>query len=118
MLKIKEDEQILFHSVKGSLIENMIIAEYIKKMYHSNDVHDCWFWRDAAGHEVDFIVQDGLNLRLIEIKATHTVMPEMFKGLQFFEKLIKQKNLTKVLIHAGNTSHERTASKVLAWNNL
>lgn len=118
LLKIKEPEQILFHSVKGSLFENMIVAEYIKKMYHANDVHDCWFWRDAAGHEVDFIVQDELTLKLIEIKATHTVMPEMFKGLQFFEKLIKQTNLTKVLIHAGNTSHERTAAKVLAWNDV
>ena len=53
LLKIKDADQILTHPIKGSLFENMMMAEYVKRMHHKNEVEDIWFWRDSAGHEVD-----------------------------------------------------------------
>jgi len=118
LLKINKAEQILTHPFKGSLFENMMIAEYVKRMYHKNAVEDIWFWRDAAGHEVDLIVQDSLALNLVEIKSTSTVMPDLFKGLQYFEQHSKYENLTKTLVYTGTDFQKRTVADVVPWNQF
>ncbi len=118
LLKIHRTEQILTHPVKGALFENMMIAEQVKRMYHKNDVQDIWFWRDAAGHEVDLIIQDGADFCLNEFKATETIMSDLFKGLNYFENLVKNQPLTKTLIYAGNQSQPRTGVNVVSWKEF
>ncbi len=115
LLKIKSAELLLTHPLKGSLFENMMIAEYVKRMYHKNRIQDLWFWRDAAGHEVDLLIQEGLSLHLIEIKTTQTIMSDLFKGLNYFEKESKKDNLTKTLVYAGRETQSRTAGNVMPW---
>jgi predicted AAA+ superfamily ATPase len=115
LLKISNADQILTHPFKGSLFENMMISEYVKRMYHKNTVQDIWFWRDSAGHEVDLIVQEGLTYNLIEFKSTQTVMPDLFKGFQHFEQHSKKENLTKTLVYAGADFQKRTVADVLPW---
>jgi len=116
LLKISDPEQIANHFFKGCLFENMMIAEYVKRMYHKNSLQDIWFWRDSAGHEVDLVVQEGLTINLIEIKATQTIMSDLFKGLQYFEQNSKRENLTKSLVYAGTDYQERTMANVLPWS--
>jgi predicted AAA+ superfamily ATPase len=115
LLKISSPEQIIAHPFKGSLFENMMIAEYIKRMHHKNEVQDCWFWRDSAGHEVDLVVQNGLTLDLVEFKSTQTIMSDLFKGLQYFENLAKDIPLTKTLVYSGSEYQKRTVADVVPW---
>ena len=118
LLKINKADQILTHPLKGSLFENMMIAEYVKRMYHKNIIQDIWFWRDAAGHEVDLIVQDGQTLNLIEFKSTQTVMSDLFKGLQYFEQHSKKDKLTKTLVYTGTDFQKRTIADILPWKEF
>jgi predicted AAA+ superfamily ATPase len=118
LLKIIKADQILTHPLKGSLFENMMIAEYVKRMYHKNLIQDIWFWRDAAGHEVDLIVQDGSTLNIIEIKSTQTVMPDLFRGLQFFEQHSKKDKLIKTLVYTGTDFQKRSMADVLPWKEF
>jgi len=113
LLKINNADQLLTHPVKGSLFENMMIAEYLKRMHHKNNVQDVWFWRDSEGHEVDMIIQEGQKLNLIEFKATQTIMPDMFKGIAYFEKL-SDRELDKTLVYGGSDNQERSYGKVLS----
>ncbi|MFA5045159.1 MAG: ATP-binding protein [Paludibacter sp.] len=115
LLKINNPNQIRTHAIKGSLFENMMVAEFVKRMYHKNIVQDIWFWRDAAGHEVDLIVQDDLTLSLIEFKSTQTIMSDLFKGLQYFENLSKNDSLIKTLVYTGTDSQKRAGVKVISW---
>ena len=115
LLKIKNAESLSTHPFKGSLFENMMIAEYVKRMYHQNQVVDLWFWRDSAGHEVDLLINDGITLNLVEFKATQTVMTDLFKGLNFFEKESKKDRLTKTLVYAGDQKQSRSAGNVVPW---
>lgn len=117
LLKINNADQLLTHPVKGSLFENMMIAEYVKRMHHKNKVRDVWFWRDSEGHEVDMIIQEeGQKLNLIEFKATQTIMPDMFKGIAYFEKL-SDRELDKTLVYGGSDNQERSYGKVLSWKD-
>lgn len=115
LLKINDALGVKLSAHKGSLFENYAINEFLKQNYHQNLLIDFWFWRDAVGHEVDLIWQNNEKLNLVEIKATQTIMPDMFKGLSYFEKLSPQIIQSKTLIHTGLFNENRTAGKVLSW---
>lgn len=115
LLKITHPDQMLTHPFKGSLFENMMIAEYVKRMYHQNNIMDIWFWRDSAGHEVDLLVQKHLSLDLVEFKATLTIMPDLFKGLNYFETMSGNKNINKSLVYTGAECQLRSTANVVPW---
>jgi uncharacterized protein len=115
LLKIKDADQILTHPVKGILFENMMVSEFIKRMYHKNELQDIWFWRDSAGHEVDLIVQDGLTLNITEFKSTQTVIADLFKGLQYFKQHSEMTSLKKTLVYTGSEVQNRSDAEVVPW---
>lgn len=118
LLKIPDASSLKTSPYKGSLFENYVINEYIKQNYHRNQLMDIGFWRDAVGHEVDFLWQVSEKLNLVEIKATETIMPEMFKGMSYFEKLAPQLVASKTLVHTGLFTQNRSAGKVISWKNV
>lgn len=118
LLKITDAESVKLSSLKGSLFENYVISEFIKKNYHNNLLRDVWFWRDAVGHEVDFIWQKTEKLNLVEIKATETIMQDMFKGLTYFEKLKPELIESKTLVHTGLFDQKRTIGSVKSWKSI
>ena len=118
LLKINDAGSIQLSAHKGSIFENMIVAEYVKSNYHLNLLRDFWFWRDSAGHEVDLLWQDDERLNLVEIKATQTIMSDLFKGMSYFENLLPQIVKSKSLIYAGLENQKRTNENVVSWYNL
>lgn len=118
LLKITTRDQILTHPVKGNLFENMMIAEFVKRIHHKYTFQDVWFWRDSAGYEVDFVIQDGQKLNIVEIKAGQTVMPDMFKGLTWWENVSGKQNLSKTLVYGGNERQTRNSGEVLPWKEF
>lgn len=118
LLKINDAESVKLSALKGSLFENYVINEYIKKNYHNNLLLDVWFWRDAVGHEVDLIWQNSELLNLVEIKASETIMTDMFKGLTYFEKLKSTLIQSKTIVHTGLFNQERTLGKVMSWREI
>jgi uncharacterized protein len=115
LLKITNQTQLHTHDLKGSLFENMMIAEYIKQMSHANEEDDLWFWRDSSGNEVDFIIENPKGFRIVEFKASMTIMPKMFKGMEKFVKLSGWNDVNKTLVYAGNDKQNRAAGKVIPW---
>ena len=118
LLKINDASSVKISRYKGNLFENFVINEYLKQNYHQNLLLDFWFWRDAVGHEVDLIWQHSEKLNLVEIKASETIMPDMFKGLSYFEKFAPQLIDSKTLVHTGTFDQNRTNAKVISWKNI
>lgn len=118
LLKINNAEQLLTHPIKGNLFENLMISELVKQMYHANNAQDIYFWRDSAGHEVDLLIDMGSRIKIVEMKAGMTIMPEMFKTLEWFETNSALQNLDKTLVYGGNQAQNRTAGKVMPWNKI
>lgn len=118
LLKLNNSEMIISHPVKGNLFENMMIAEYVKKMHHYNTPNDIWFWRDASGNEIDLLIQSPPKLELVEFKATQTITPDLFKGLNYFESLAKNTILTKTLVYGGKEEQTRNVGRVCSWKDF
>ena len=118
LLKINDAASLKTSAYKGSLFENFIINEYIKQQYHQHLLLDFWFWRDAVGHEVDFIWQNTEKLNLVEIKASETIIPDMFKGLSYMKKFMPDLIESKTIVHTGLFNQNRTAGEVLSWKKI
>ncbi len=118
LLKISDAGSLQLSTHKGNVFENMIVAEYLKASYHQNLLRDFWFWRDSAGHEVDLLWQDDESLNLVEIKATQTIMSDLFKGMSYFENLAPQLVKSKTLVYAGLENQQRSNENVVSWYGL
>jgi predicted AAA+ superfamily ATPase len=118
LLKINDLENLGKHPLKGNLFENMIIAEYIKQNYHTDQSIDFWFWRDSNGNEIDLLFNKGDKLCITEIKSSMTIKPDHFKGLKNFEKNAKSKKLIKQLVYAGPENQQRHSGNVISWQNI
>ena len=118
LLKIGNPEQIFTHPLKGNLFENMMVAEYVKRINHKYNFQDIWFWRDSAGHKIDLLVQNGLQSELYEFKAGKTIMPEIFKGLNWFENISGEKELSKALVYGGEEHQKRSMGVVMPWKEF
>ncbi|MBW3469762.1 ATP-binding protein [Arthrospiribacter ruber] len=118
LLKISKTESILTNPIKGALFENMMIAEYVKQMHHQNNPQDLWFWRDAAGNEIDLLVDKGDKIDIIEFKASQTIKTQMFDGLAKFEEISQIQNLNKSLVYGGDTTQKRSAGNLVSWRRV
>ena len=118
LLKLKNEKQVGNIAFKGSLFENMVIAEMVKHNYHNNLMQDFWYWRNSDGVEVDLIIQDDYLYNVFEVKSTSTIKTELFKGIDYFDRIAKEHIKSKTLIYAGLEIQNRTIAKVVSWYNV
>lgn len=119
LLKINDISKINNQSIKGALFENMVISEYVKQINHKSMRHiDPWFWRDSHGNEVDLLLEKSQHAEIVEIKSTRTVIPDLFKGLNYFSDLMKDDNLEKTLVYGGSENQQRKAGRVVSWKDF
>jgi predicted AAA+ superfamily ATPase len=118
LLGIKSEKSIQESEFKGALFENLVINEYIKQNYHHNLYREFYFWRDSNGHEVDLLVSNETAYDIVEIKATKTILPKLFDGLDLLKNIGKEKINRKILVYGGKESQNRSNYKVWAWNNV
>ncbi|NIJ55406.1 ATP-binding protein [Dyadobacter arcticus] len=118
VLGIRNTEVLTENALKGNIFENLITAEFYKKSEHQYLHRHYWFWRDSNGHEIDLLTQNGNVFDIFEIKSTHTIMTEHFKGMNYFSEMAGSKVGTKTLIYAGGVDQQRTQYKVSAWRNI
>ena len=118
LLGIKSEKSIQESEFKGALFENLVINEYIKQNYHHNLYREFYFWRDSNGHEVDLLVSNETAYDIVEIKATKTILPKLFDGLDLLKNIGKEKIKRKILVYGGKESQNRSNYKVWAWNNV
>ena len=80
-------------------------------------VPNAFFWRDNTGHEIDLLLEEGENLKAVEIKSGETINSDFFKGLNYFGNLTRLSKENLFLIYDGQKNYTRTAAKVLSWKN-
>ncbi|OGL64449.1 ATPase [Candidatus Uhrbacteria bacterium RIFCSPLOWO2_01_FULL_47_24] len=70
--------------IDGAALETLVFQE-VRAMNHYNQYgYEIFFWRTAAGQEVDLILYGPKGIVAIEIKRSARITDEMFKGLNAF----------------------------------
>lgn len=101
LLDITTVAQISRDPLRGSLVENLVVSEFIKNRLNKGFEPSFYFYRDSNQNEVDMIFKDGNDLIPIEIKTSQTFHPQFLKGLDYFKALTKERCKRGILIYSG-----------------
>lgn len=116
LLGIRTTEELNVHFAKGNLFENLVITELMKKTLNQGKRPQFYFWRDSAQHEIDLLVQNGVQIEAIEIKSGKTIQQDFFKGLNYLKKINPTTN--SYVVYGGDQFQKRSDAIVYGFNQL
>jgi predicted AAA+ superfamily ATPase len=88
----------------GALLENLVVAEVFKTGLHRGEEPALYFWRTAAGSEVDLVVETPAGPIPIEIKASATARPDMARGVSAFRRDFGARAGNGCVIYTGSVT--------------
>lgn len=119
LLGVENAAQLARHPLRGSLFENLVIAEALKHRFHQGRRSPFYFYRDSKGNEVDLLQVHGTEFFPIEIKAGMTITRDYFKGLEHFTKVFpEQVPHGAGLVYGGNDAQKRTGVTIATLRDL
>jgi uncharacterized protein len=113
LLGIEEKKQVARDPLRGSLFENLVVAEMFKQCYHQGIRPRFCFYRDSTGNEVDLVLERGHELALMEIKSGQTVTRDYFQGLDRFRNVAGDRIKGGLVVYGGTKHQPR--SEWEAW---
>lgn len=85
----------------GAILETAVVIEVVKALLHRGKDPQVYFWRTAAGTEVDLLVESEGTVTPIEVKLSATPRPEMAASIAALRKDLKGRVGAGYLIHPG-----------------
>jgi len=114
LLRIRTAQQLRTHGMRGYVFENFIITELVKNFRNRGELPDLYFWRDHRGNEIDLVVDDGDRLIPVETKSGETVVPDFFRGLEYWRRIAGE-TPQSALVYGGDESYQRRGTVVYSW---
>ncbi len=106
LMGIEDVSQLTIHPLRGGLFENLVVVDFLKRLYNKGKQNDLYFWRDNIGNEVDLLIQKSAKRYPVEIKSGQTISEEFFKGIRYWNKLTNTEG--GYLVYAGDTLQKRS----------
>lgn len=103
LVGLRDVEHASIGPMGGAIFENLVAVELYKTLTHRGEEPAMYFWRTAAGLEVDIIVETQRKLVPIEVKLSATPRPEMAAAISSFNKDFSDRVLPGYVVHPGNT---------------
>jgi uncharacterized protein len=102
LVGLREIEHAAAGPMGGAIFENLVAAELYKTLTHRGEEPALYFWRTAAGLEVDLILDAEARLIPMEVKLTATPRPEMANAIGVFRKDFGERVGPGYVVHTGN----------------
>jgi predicted AAA+ superfamily ATPase len=118
LLGIQNARQLEQHPLRGALFENMVFSEIAKKQLNRGQRLLLYFWRTHGGQEVDFIVEQGLEVHAVEAKSGMTVQPAMVRSLKNAMTLWEESSVQGWVVYGGNERNELHENVLLPWKEV
>jgi len=118
LLGIKEQDQINFHYMKGSLFENFILNEFIKRNFNRGENNRPFFWQDNHGKEIDCVLENGSRVTAVEIKSGKTMSTSYFDNLIYWRSLATINENHEYVVYGGDQSMQTNAGALISWRDL
>ena len=113
VLGLRRAEDVSLHPLRGAIFETFVVGELYKSFLHNGQTAQIYFWRDAAGHEVDALLDFGTRSVPVEVKAGQTLAGDVARGLDYYLGLAGGGH--GVLVYAGEESYVRRNHLVRSW---
>uniref|UniRef100_A0A832EBC0 ATP-binding protein n=1 Tax=Desulfacinum infernum TaxID=35837 RepID=A0A832EBC0_9BACT len=115
VLQIRTPEELWHRSERGAVFESFVVSELLKNFVHRGERPALSFWRDAAGREVDVVVERGDDVTAVEAKSAMTVVSDLLRPLQSWRNLTGMPDAPCALIYGGDDAFRRSGVVVYPW---
>lgn len=99
---LKDPEHAASGPMGGPIMETAVLSEIVKTLTHCGIDPQIYFWRTAAGTEVDFIIEAGGRLVPIEVKLSATPRPAMAAAIKSLQEDFGEKVMPGYVVHPGD----------------
>ncbi len=106
LLGIENAEQLTFNPFRGSLFENMVVLDFLKRRFNAGKPNNLFFWRDNVGNEIDLLIESENKRIPVKIKSGQTITNDSFKGIHFWNKMTKTES--GIVIYGGDMLQKRS----------
>ena len=118
LLGLRDENQVSLHYMKGSLFENLIINEFIKRNFNRGENRQPYFWQDNHGKEIDCLMVDGERVTPVEVKSGKTISTSYFDNLKYWRSLAALPEETGYVVYGGEQSMQTSTGALISWRNL
>jgi hypothetical protein len=118
LLGIREQEQVNLHYMKGSLFENLILNEFIKRSFNRGENRQPYYWQDNHGKEIDCLLVSGERVTAVEIKSGKTISTSYFENLNYWRSLAALPENQEYVVYGGDQSMQTSAGALISWKEL
>lgn len=118
LLGIEREGQLASHPLAGALFETFVVTELMKQRLNRVREPRLYYWRDNTGHEVDLLYETVEGITPLEIKLGASIVPEAWKGIDYYRSLNKQAS-PGIVIYGGKEEQERsTGLRVIGYAGI
>jgi predicted AAA+ superfamily ATPase len=118
LLNIESSEQLQSHYLRGGLFENMVVLEFLKSRLHQAKRPNLHFWRDQRGREIDLVLEQSNEVRLIECKSAGTYHPDFFSGIRYLQEISGNAFSDATVVYGGEQEMKLSDGLLLPWSKL
>lgn len=118
LLGIRQQAELQTHFALGPLFENLVIMDIFKRRLNHGVRDGLYYWRDNKGVEIDLLVEDGMQMQALEIKAGQTFSPDYFKNLDYWSALSETPVSHRFVVYGGDESRQLSKGKLVSWNAM
>jgi predicted AAA+ superfamily ATPase len=98
---LRDVDHLAAGPMSGAVFETFVISQVYKRLLNRGIDPNVYFWRTAAGTEVDILVEEQGVLHPIEVKATATPRPAMAAGITSLCKDLGPQISKGYIVHMG-----------------
>jgi predicted AAA+ superfamily ATPase len=118
LLGIQEPAQLESHPLRKALFETWVFAELSKNLINHGERPNLFFWKTHGGQEVDFVMERGGAVDLIEVKSGATVAPDTARRLEAVSETWETAQKTLWVVHGGREEMRVRGATLLPWRHV
>lgn len=92
LIGLTEKKELLAYQNLGAIFETLVFGQIYRKIALDGHTEKLYFYRDAQGREVDFVIEKALKYRLVEVKWTQTPKRRSV-GFEAFTAIVGDENI-------------------------
>lgn len=117
LLGINTKDEMLVHFARGSMFENLVVADVKKTIFNNMLNVGTYFFRDKSKNEIDLLLDKGSTINIAEIKASQTFKPEFTKSFSYWDTINTDISGKKYVVYSGEVEKEIKDYKIVNYKN-
>jgi len=120
LLGIRSPEHLKSHPLRGEIFETWCVSEIVKQSFNSGGVGRLSFYRDSNGAEIDLLIENAIDIKLVETKSASTPSASLFARAQRVSRHLEELpgNRQTCVVYGGSGRQSRKEGELIPWNQL